>query len=194
MRRSSAVDLASLSRRVITEPFASLDALRAVPLRRTPTDFLCHLDRLDAVRAFDLRPVPPKGVPAATLERLARVARGAKPSAIAALKEPRRSATVAALFYTLEASAQDDASELAEVLISDLFRDAEAAHGRARMRSLHDMDDAALLLKDLAHLVLSENILSLDHLTFYHWRETLFEQLGVECSSVLNPTLTKITP
>lgn len=54
--------------------FAALDALRTVPRQRTSGELLLHLERLEAIRAFDLRPAPPKGVPAATLERLARVA------------------------------------------------------------------------------------------------------------------------
>ena len=110
-----------------TSPFAALDALRTVPTKRLPTELYRHLDRLDAVRAFNLRPPPPRGVPAATLERLARVARIGKPSAIAALQEPRRTATIAALFHTLEAAAQDDAAELAEALLTDMVKDAEAA-------------------------------------------------------------------
>src|SRR3546814_8773710 len=99
-----------------------------------PTELFRHLDRLDAVRAFNLRPAPPRGVPATTLERLARVARVSKPSAIAALQEPRRTATVAALFHTLEAAAQDDAAELAEVLLADLVKGAEAADKQERLR------------------------------------------------------------
>jgi hypothetical protein len=122
--------------------FAALDALRTVPTQRSPSEFLLHLDRLEAIRAFDLRPSPPQGVPAAILERLARVARAGKPSAIAALQEPRRTATVAALFHTLETAAQDDAAELAEALITDLVKDAEAADKKARLRSLRDLDDA----------------------------------------------------
>ena len=66
------------------DSFAALDALRTVPTQRSSGEFLHHLDRLDAIRAFDLRPSPPKDVPAASLERLARVARAGKPSAIAA--------------------------------------------------------------------------------------------------------------
>ncbi len=104
-----------------------LEILRGSPLKRRQSDFWTHLDRLDAVRDFDLGLMPPKGVPATQLERLARIARRTKPSAIAALKEPRRTATVAALFYTLEASAQDDAIELGDALIADLFRKAELA-------------------------------------------------------------------
>ena len=73
-----------------TSRFSELDALRTAPTKRRPTEFLAHLDRLNAIRAFNLRPVSPKGVPAATLERLARVARVGKPSAIAALQEPRK--------------------------------------------------------------------------------------------------------
>jgi TnpA family transposase len=155
-----------------TSAFAALDALRTVPTKRKPTEFLNHLDRLDAVRAFNLRPTPPGGVPAATLEKLARVARVSKPSAISALQEPRRSATVAALFYTLEAAAQDDAAELAEALVSDLIRDAEGDRRKARLRSLRDLDDAALLLKELAQLVVAGDELPLDQ-----WREALFERL-----------------
>lgn len=142
--------------------FSALDALRNVPTKRAAGEFLNHLDRLDAVRAYNLRPKPPRGVPAATLERLARVARVSKPSAIAALQEPRRTATVAALFYTLEATAQDDAAELAEALLSDLARDADAEHKRSRLRTLRDLDEAALLLKAMANLVITEGALPMD--------------------------------
>jgi len=149
--------------------FVALDALRTAPTQRSSGEFLLQLDRLDAIRAFDLRPSPPKGVPAASLERLARAG---KPSAIAALQEPRRTATVAALFHTLEAAAQDDAAELAEALITDLVKDAEAADKKARLRSLRDLDDAAILLRDMAKLVFEEDALPLDQ-----WRDALFERL-----------------
>jgi TnpA family transposase len=157
-----------------TDPaaFAALDALRTEPSRRTPTEFLHHLDRLEAIRAFDLCPSPPKGVPAATLERLARVARVGKPSAIAALQEPRRTATVAALFHTLEATAQDDAAELAEALLTDLFKDAAAANKDKRLRTLRDLDDAARLLREMGRMVVTD-----DDFPLVAWREALFEKL-----------------
>jgi hypothetical protein len=91
--------------------------------------------------------------------------------AIAALQEPRRTATVAALFHTLETAAQDDATELAEALLTDLLKDAESADKKARLRSLHDLDNAAILLGDMARLVFEENALPLDQ-----WRDALFEQ------------------
>ena len=111
-------------------------------------------------------------MPPAALERLARVARVSKPSAIAALREPRRTATVAALFYTLEAAAQDDAAELAEALLADLVRDAEAARKQGRLRTLRDLDEAAALLNQLAQLVMTADDLPLDT-----WRDTVFQRL-----------------
>lgn len=155
-----------------TSTFAALDALRTVPSKRMSSELYRHLDRLDAVRAFNLRPAPPRGVPAATLERLARVARVGKPSAIAALQEPRRTATVAALFHTLEAAAQDDAAELAEALLSDMVKGAEAAERQDRLRSLRDLDGAAMLLHTMGLLVLTDDALPLDG-----WRDMLFEQV-----------------
>ncbi len=79
---------------------------------------------------------------------------------------------MAALFHTLEAAAQDDAAELAEALITDLVKDAEAADKKARLRSLRDLDDAAILLRDMARLVFEEDALPLDQ-----WRDALFERL-----------------
>ena len=157
-----------------TGAFAALDALRTVPRRRSQEEFWRHLDRLDAIRAFNLRPTPPGGVPIATIERLARVARSGKPSAITDLKEPRRTATVAALFLTLEAAAQDDAAELAEVLITDLVKGAETDHKKARLRTLHDLDAAALLLASLGRLTLAEDDLPAEHAD---WRTALFETI-----------------
>jgi len=156
-----------------SEAFATVDALRTIPRRRTSTEFGAHLDRLAAIRAFKLRPEMPGGVPAGSIERLARVARTGKPSAIAALQEPRRTATVAALFHTLEAAAQDDAAELAEALITDLIKGAEADHRQSRLRTLHDLDAAAMLLREMGRLVVAEGELPLDA-----WREALFERIA----------------
>jgi len=44
----------------------------------------------------------------------------------------------------LEATAQDDAVELAEALLTDLFKDAAAANKEKRLRTLRDLDGAAI--------------------------------------------------
>ena len=83
---------------------SSLEILRASPLKRRQSDFLHHLDR-DAVRDFGLRLTPPNGRQRSWSAW--RALRDGRPPRLP-LKEPRRTATVAALFYILEASAQDE--------------------------------------------------------------------------------------
>ena len=152
--------------------FATLDALRTVPARRMPTELVRHLDRLAAIRNFNLRPTAPPGIPIAVLDRLARVAQRSKPSAIAAIQEPRRTAIVAALFLSLEATAQDDAIELAEALLADLFRAAESARKAEQVTSLPTLEAAALVLHAMGNLVLAE-----DELPLTEWRAALFTQI-----------------
>lgn len=94
-------------------------------------------------------------MPAAPLGRLARSARAAKPANLAAVHEPRRTATLAALFQTLEA-ALDGALELFEALMTDIFRQAEKAYRTSRLRSLRDLDAAAIILRELGRQVMAD--------------------------------------
>ena len=152
----------------------TLDDLRATPKRRSPTELLRHLERIDAIREHGFGLTPSVDLPAAPLARLARGARTAKPANLAALHEPRRTATLVALFQTLESTALDDAGELFEALAADIFAQAEEAHRKSRLRSLRDLDDAAILLRDVSqHVVADEN----DALTVAKWRKALFKQI-----------------
>jgi hypothetical protein len=83
-----------------------------------------------------------------------------------ALAEPRRTATAAALFSTLEAAALDDAVELFEALASDIISAADNAHRKARLRTLRDLDAAALKLKDVVQLFLAGE----EELPLNRWR------------------------
>ena len=136
--------------------FATLDYLRATPRRRMLTELLRHLERIDAIRGYGLSLTLSTELPAAPLGRLARSARTARPSALAALHEPRRMATLTALFQTLEATALDDAVELFNALATDIFTSAEEAHKKSRMRSLRDLDAAAIMLRDVGQYVVAD--------------------------------------
>ena len=168
-----------------------LGILRASPLKRRQSDLWAHLDRLDGVRDFDIGLTPPKGVPATQLERLARVARRAKPSAIAALKEPRRTATVAALLFTLEAAAQDDAIELGDALIADLFRDAELAQTTGRQAHQQALDEAIVLLRDLAGLVRDDANDSLPHSVWRNMVHSRIPEQSIDRAIMAVDTLAK---
>jgi hypothetical protein len=154
---------------------ATLEDLRAAPRRRSPTELLRHLERIDAIRDHSPSMLPPADVPAAPLARLARSARTSKPANLAALHEPRRTATLAALFQTLEAVALDDAVELFAALATDIFALAEEAHRKSRLRSLRDLDAAAIVLRDLGHLVVADEDAALPAVG---WRDALFEQIS----------------
>ena len=159
---------------LVTSDDATLDDLRATPRRRMPTELLRHLERIDAIRGYGLSLTPSTNLPAAPLGRLARSARTARPSALAALHEPRRTATLAALFQTLESTALDDAVELFDALATDIFTHAEEAHRKFRLRSLRDLDAAAIMLRDVAQHVVADKD---DALPVAKWRNTLFEQI-----------------
>ena len=90
----------------------SIEALRQAPQRFGPTELTRHLERLDAIRALGLAPEAAPAVPAAVIDRLACGARRMRGAALARLPEPRRTATLAALFHALEGIALDDALDL----------------------------------------------------------------------------------
>ena len=157
------------------DTLSTLDDLRATPKRRSPTELLGHLERIDAIRGHGLALAPSADLPAAPLGRLARSARTAKPANLAALHEPRRTATLAALFQTLEATALDDGIELFDALATDLFTQAEEAHRKSRLRSLRDLDAAAIMLRDVGQHVVADGD---DALPVAEWRNALFEQIA----------------
>jgi hypothetical protein len=55
-------------------------------------------------------------------------------------------ATLVAFVYCLEATAQDEALEVLEMLLHDLFGHATQAYTKARLRTLKDLDQAAIVL------------------------------------------------
>ena len=69
-----------------------------------------------------------------------------KVTAVARLPALRRAATLVAFVHSLEASAQDDALEVLDRLLRDIFGAAEKADRKARLRSLKDLDALALTL------------------------------------------------
>ena len=135
---------------------ALIEELRCAPRRLAPGEFMTHLERIDAIRAAALAPKAAPGAPDAVIERLAHAARKMRPAALARLPEPRRSATLAALFGALERIALDEALELFDQLVDQTVKDAAKAYVASRMRTLRDLDAAALILAQAVESVLLE--------------------------------------
>lgn len=91
---------------------------------------------------------------------------------MARLPEARRIATLVAFVHCLEASAQDDALDVLDLLLRDLFTKAEKEDRKVRQRSIKDLDRAASTLAETCRMLLDSG-LSDDEL-----RERVFAAIG----------------
>jgi hypothetical protein len=86
-------------------------------------------------------------VPPGRVTALARFATVAKAQAVARMPLERRTATLLAFVRTLEATAQDDVLDLFDIVVTTLFTDAAKVGKKARLRTIRDLEAAALQLR-----------------------------------------------
>ena len=70
----------------------------------------------------------------------------------------RRLALLVAFVHSLEASAQDDAREVLEVILRELCGDAVKADRKSRLRSFRDLDEAAASLTSAWQILLDATV------------------------------------
>jgi len=131
-----------------------LDELRSGPTRVSGPALRAAIERLKAVRELGITLPAAARIPQSRIAALARFANRAKVTLITRMPPIRRLATLAAFVHGLEATAQDDALEVFELLLHELFDEAEKADQKARLRTLKDLDGAALMLADVGRVVL----------------------------------------
>ena len=78
------------------------------------------------------------------------------------MPDDRRLATLVAFVINLEAAALDDALDLLDIVLSDIFAEANRAGEKARLRTIKDRDIAAIKLGQVCRVLLDENIPALD--------------------------------
>ena len=135
---------------LLTVPHGSrrslLDKLRTGPTVISAPALVRAITRLIDIRDLGIQvPVAAK-IPPSRLAALARFANTSKNTAIAKLPRARKLATLVAFVYTVEATAMDDALQVLEILLRNLFADAAKADQKARLRTLKDLDAAAIVL------------------------------------------------
>ena len=135
-----------------------LDRLRNGPFRRSAPELVRALQRLEEVRDLEIDVGVSHRIPPGRIQALARFAATAKASAIQRLPDERRLATLVAFAVTLEATASDDALDLLDILITDVFSDATKAGEKARLRTIKDLDVAASQLGQVSRLILDSAV------------------------------------
>ncbi len=133
-----------------------LDRLRDGPYIQSGREIGRAVARLTEVRGLanglpELDRVPP-GKAAA----LARFGSAARAQAVSRLPDDRRASTLVAFVRTLEASAGDDVIDLFDAVSTTMFGHAQARSREARMRSLRDLDTAALMLRDVGAVLIDD--------------------------------------
>lgn len=112
-----------------------LDQLRKGPVRVSAPALVLALQRIETVRGLGIK-LPGSPVPPGRIAALARFAGTVKVSAVARLPDLRRTATLAAFVHCLEAGAQDDALDVLDQLLRELFSKAEKEDRKVRQRGL----------------------------------------------------------
>lgn len=134
-----------------------LDRLRKGPVRVSAPALVQALQRIETVRGLGIK-LPSTPVPPSRIAALARFANTVKVSAVARLPDARRIATLVAFVHSLEASAHDDALDVLDLLLRELFNRAQQADRKATLRTLKDLDQAASTLADACRMLLDPDL------------------------------------
>lgn len=135
-----------------------LDRLRAGPVMVSGPSLVRAINRLQTIRDLGISLPAATQIPSSRIVSLARFAHTAKLTAITRLPAERRLATLVAFLYSLEATAHDDVLGILEVLLQNLFGNAEKEQKKARLRSLKDLDHAANVLAEACKIILNKTI------------------------------------
>ncbi len=135
-----------------------LDRLRDGPYLRSGAELSRAVARLDEVRRLTLGLPGTAHVPPGRVAALARFATVAKAQAVARLPKERRAATLLAFVRMLEASAQDDVLDLFDIVVTTLFAEAAKVGKRTRLRTIRDLDAAALQLRRAGSVLMDDTV------------------------------------
>jgi TnpA family transposase len=131
-----------------------LEQLRRLPTRYSAPALVKALLRLVQVRELGVNALNFSRIPPSRIKALARSALTQRAQAISRMAESRRIATLVAFVHVLEATAQDDVLDMLELLVKELLSKSERDGKQARLRTLKDLDTAALQLSQACRVLL----------------------------------------
>ena len=133
------------------------DQLRQSPRRVSSVAMLTALERYEELHRLGIRQLDFSGIPPVRLKALARYASTGWAPNIARMTDDRRIATLIAFAYAYEAQTLDDALDLFDLLISDIVTSAKSLGMKKRLRTLRDLDKAALELAEVCGMLLNDD-------------------------------------
>lgn len=138
------------------ERISPLEQLKKGPVTVSGPAFTEALERYIRLRNLEFSRLNFTGLPAIQLRNLARYAGMASVKYIARMPEQRKLAILTAFVKAQEITALDEAVDVLDMLILDITREAKKTGQKKRLRTLKDLDRAALLLARACTLLLDD--------------------------------------
>lgn len=132
----------------------TIERLRRSPTRTSAPALVAALERLVEIRFFAVDKLDFSNVPPNKLLALARYANTAWAQTILRMPKSRRVATLVAFIHVLEFTAGDDVIDLLEFLIGNLISSTNRQGEKERLRTIKDLDAAALQLCEACWVLL----------------------------------------
>ena len=134
-----------------------LEQWRNSPTRSSSLSLVKALNKLENIKALEIGSLDTSNIPSIRLKSLAQRACTVRVQAITRMPTAKRIATLVAFVYVLEATAIDDVLEILEILVKNLLSKSEREGKKERLRTIKDLDCAALQLSQVAKVILDEN-------------------------------------
>ncbi len=154
------------------ERYSYFDNLCRGPTRISSPALLGALNRYKEIKDLGIGKLNVSRIPATKLDTLARYAITTWAPNIARMPEQRRIATLVAFAHSLETIALDDALDLLDLLITETVSEAKRDGKKERLRTLGDLDKAALALRNACVILLDSDPKELNV------KEIVFSQVG----------------
>jgi len=134
--------------------YSKLDDLKKGPTHISGAGLVQALQRYKYIRDLGVGQINIGNIPKAKINYLARYVTLSWAPSIARMPDDRRIAVLFSFAYVYETKALDDALDLLDMLITEITAEAKRLGEKRRIRTLGDLDKAALRLSDFSDLVL----------------------------------------
>lgn len=137
---------------------SDFDRLRKSPTQLSSRSLVKALGRLSQIRALGITGLDLGKIPTIRLQLLARYGMSSKAQILLRMPPERRIATLVAFVYILEEVATDDAIDLLDLLIRELLIKSQKQGQKEQLKSLKNLEQAALQLAQATTILLDEDI------------------------------------